>query len=92
VIELTEAKLDQIRELTKHRADVRERLVAIRLARAAGIDKVDICFTADTKRVKMSQGDRGGLVNDLAYAFEQHLEEKDAELTKQLEDMGVKIS
>lgn len=92
MIELTEAKLDQIRSISRHRAVVRGKLEEIRLAKARGIDTVHIKFMDGDKCVEMSQGDRGGLAKDLAYAFEQHLEEKDESLTRELEELGVRVS
>jgi hypothetical protein len=91
VIDLTENQIEDIREHTKHRKSLRDKLEALR-ANRRNLKYAELKFKGEGGDIVMSQGPRGGFLNDMAEALERHLEVQIADLTHKLQALGVRVS
>lgn len=92
MIALTETQIDEIRSHTKHRKDLRDKLISLQTNREQ-FDQVSVSFSRiGVGKFEMHQGDRGGLLGDMMYAMETHLKEQIGVLTNKLADLGVVVS
>jgi hypothetical protein len=91
MISLTEAQIEDIREITKHRAELRKKMEVLR-ANRGHFKQVEIIFRGEGGELRMSQGVRGGLLEDMLVGFEQHLIDQEDALTQKLERLGVRVA
>jgi len=91
VIDLTEAQIEQIQEHTKHRKVLREKLTALTSNRRS-LKHASLKLSGEGGEITMSQGERGGFLDDMAEALERHLELKIADLSSKIQALGVRVS